>query len=383
MQPKRVDLTFGTAEGRWARFGPYYAMFPVPFAEQVITRFSRPGETVLDPFCGRGTAPYIAMVYGRNAIGCDVNPVAWIYSKTKTDPHPDESDVINRIREVRDAVTNEETAPKNEFQKLAFCKSVLGFINVARRELDWRSNKIDRTVSAILLQYLHDKKGAGLSNQLRHSRALAPKYCVRWWRDNGHDIPPEIEPLEFLGQRVAWRYAKGIPKQRIRNTPMITLGKASVSLPTTDNPAKLVLTSPPYSNVTNYRSDNWLRLWALGVGPDLPDWEGEQKFSNADGYRRMLHESFTATQARTNDEAIWYIRSDARSRTKDTISSVMAQLLPQHRAYELSAPYIKQTQTALYGDHEPKPGEVDLLYMPPNRRRRGFAMRFSRVAMPA
>ena len=83
--PDMPDLTrFGTAEGRWARLGPYYAMFPVEFAREVIHNLSQCGETVLDPFCGRGTAPYVAMISGRGAVGCDVNPVAWLYAAVKT-----------------------------------------------------------------------------------------------------------------------------------------------------------------------------------------------------------------------------------------------------------------------------------------------------------
>ena len=379
MRHTRVDLSFSTAEGRWARFGPYYAMFPIPFAEQVITRLTKTGDTVVDPFCGRGTAPYIAMVYGRNGVGCDVNPVAWIYSKTKTDPYPDPSKVNLRIREVLESVASEDSHAKNEFQELAFCRTVLGFINAARRELAWRNNKLDRTVSAVLLQYLHDKWGAGLSNQLRHSRSLAPQYCVRWWRSNGFDAPPEIEPYEFLAKRVAWRYAKGIPKTHRVDRPEIALGRSADSLPTADIPAKLVLTSPPYSNVTNYRSDNWLRLWALGEGPELPDWKSEQKFVNPDKYLHFLRDSLSSTKIRTDSSTIWYIRSDIRDRTKLAITSVLNELLPEHRLYEQSAPYKKNTQTALYGDTDPKPGETDLLYMPPRRRRGGFTGNFKRV----
>ena len=95
------DLTgFRTAEARWARLGPYYAMFPVEFARETIEALSRPGDTVLDPFCGRGTAPYVAMISGRGAVGCDINPVAWLYAAVKTDPHPSLSDVQRRIGEV-------------------------------------------------------------------------------------------------------------------------------------------------------------------------------------------------------------------------------------------------------------------------------------------
>ena len=379
MKKKHVDLSFSTAEGRWARFGPYYAMFPIPFAERVISVMTEKGDTVIDPFCGRGTAPYIAMVYGRKAIGCDINPVAWLYSKTKTDPHPDPEAVKNRILQVRDAATGDDRKPGNRFQEMAFCGPALGFIRAARRELNWRECRLDRTVAAMLLQHLHDKRGSGLSNQLRHSRALAPDYSIRWWRGNGHAKPPEIEPADFLTKRVTWRYAKGTPQRPAARVPAIGLGEAATALPDADAPARLVMTSPPYSNVTNYRSDNWLRLWALGEGPELPDWNKEQKFTDRKKYRKMLDDSLASTLARTNSSTIWYIRSDARPRTRDEVVEAMAALLPDYRPYEQAAPYNGRTQTALYGDSAPKPGEVDLLYMPPRSRRKDFTLEFKRA----
>ena len=376
MQSKPVDLSFNTAEGRWARLGPYYAMFPIPFAEQVITLCTQKGNTVIDPFCGRGTAPYIAMIYGRKAVACDINPVAWLYSKTKTDPYPEPEIVKDRIHQIREAITEDDCNPDNDFQEMAFCRRVLGFINAARRTLQWRKSRLDRTVATMMLQHLHDKRGHGLSNQLRHSRALSPAYSIRWWRANGHNRPPEIEPEEFLARRVTWRYAKGTPKNPDAEAPAIALGEAATDLPHTDVPATLVMTSPPYSNVTNYRADNWLRLWALGEGPTLPDWNQDQKFTNPETYQQMLKESLVSTHALTDSSTIWYIRSDIRPRTKDAITAVMSELLPDYRAYVQAAPYRRRTQTALYGDFEQKPGEVDLLYMPPRLRRRGFTLGF-------
>lgn len=371
-----VDLSHNTAAGRWARLGPYYAMFPISFAEQVVMFCSRPNDVVVDPFCGRGTTPFVAMVNNRRAVGCDINPVAWLYSKTKIDPYPKSETVQNRIREIRETSTPEDGIPVNEFQELAFCKSALSFINSAKRQLDWKHCQLDRTVAAILVHYLHDKKGRGLSNQLRHSRALSPDYCIRWWRTNGHATPPEVDPEEFLIKRTKWRYAMGIPKSHQKDAPKITLGKAATSLPCIRDDAMLIATSPPYIDITNYRVDNWLRLWALKEGPDLPDWDREQRFTNADSYSRMLHESLLSTQGLAHPEATWYIRSDSRPKTRDIIIKIMAELLPKHRAYCLPAPYKKSTQTALYGDPNPKPGETDLLYVPRRRRRRGFTLKF-------
>ena len=356
-------LGFNRVEGRWSRFGSYYAMFPITFAESVIVRRTRKGDTVIDPFCGRGTGPFVAMGMGRRAVGCDINPVAWLYSQTKIDPHPDSCEVVERITQVSQSVQSGDDEPEHEFQKLAFCRGVLGFIRAAQRILEWRENRLDRTVMAFLVHHLHDKRGSGLSNQLRHSRAMSPRYSINWWKRKGYDTAPEIDPQDFLISRVRWRYAKGVAEpQSGMDRPMIALGDGAESLPDGAPDANLVLTSPPYSGVTNYRSDNWLRLWAIGEGPSLPDWNPEQKFQEIESYVDMLTSVFSATAERALPDATWHVRSDARPQTKNAIESVLKELLPHHKRLRRKAPYRGKTQTALYGDHESKPGEVDLIY---------------------
>ena len=365
---------FSTAESRWARLGPYYAMFPIEFARQVVEAFSKPGDTVFDPFCGRGTAPYVAMISGRGAAGCDINPVAWLYTAAKTSPHPSFADVAQRIDEIASAVRTRDSRPADEFQALAFGPRALGFINVARRELRWRDSVLDRTVAALLLHYLHAKLGQGLSNQLRPTKAMCPDYSVRWWRKRGFTDPPDIDAASFLRERAAWRYAKGIPGYA--GNACVTLGDASEALPDMPVPADLILTSPPYVGVTNYRADNWLRLWALGEGPPRPDWSNSQKFCNSEKYEAMLVGVLRAARSRSCKDAVWCLRVDARERTCAVVRRIMAGLLPDHRRYERTSPSPHRTQTALYGDHRTKPGDIDLVYLPPARRKPAFLRGF-------
>lgn len=47
---------------------------------------SKPGDTVLDPFCGSGTVLLEAILARRNAFGLDVNPLARLISSVKTTP---------------------------------------------------------------------------------------------------------------------------------------------------------------------------------------------------------------------------------------------------------------------------------------------------------
>lgn len=372
---------FRTAESRWARLGPYYAMFPVEFARQVVAAFSEPGDRVLDPFCGRGTAPYVAMVSGRGAAGCDVNPVAWLYAAVKTDPHPSLIEVLGRIEEVARAVQRKDCRPRDEFQTLAFGRRALGFINAARRELQWRTSGLDRTVSALLVHYLHAKLGQGLSNQLRPTRAMCPDYSVRWWRKRGLTTPPDVDPAAFLGARAAWRYAKGVP--RYAGCASVALGDAAHMLPHMPASAGLVLTSPPYIGVTNYRADNWLRLWALAEGPARPNWSIDQKFCSAQRYESMLDTVLRVAHSRSREDAVWCLRVDARERTLNVVRRVMTRLLPDYRTYERPSPSPRRTQTRLYGDDRKKPGDVDLVYLHRSRREPTFLRSFRLVRVLA
>ena len=68
----------------------------------------------------------------------------------------------------------------------------------------------------------------------------------------------------------------------------MALGDATETLPEMPATADLVFTSPPYVDVTNYRVDNWLRLWALGEGRSLPDWSSAQKYASPTRYETML-----------------------------------------------------------------------------------------------
>jgi site-specific DNA-methyltransferase (cytosine-N4-specific) len=50
----------------------HFATFPEALVKPCILAGSRPGDTVLDPFSGSGTALYVAKELGRRAIGIEL-----------------------------------------------------------------------------------------------------------------------------------------------------------------------------------------------------------------------------------------------------------------------------------------------------------------------
>jgi DNA modification methylase len=66
----------------------------IPFFFLANTCFSKPGDTILDPFSGSGTVLLESILSGRQALGSDANPFARLLSKVKTTPIP--SPVLKR-----------------------------------------------------------------------------------------------------------------------------------------------------------------------------------------------------------------------------------------------------------------------------------------------
>ena len=75
---RKILKGYDTAEARWARFGPYYAMFPLEFAFEVVGKYSKPGDYIIDPFAGRAQYFCWESVSGRNSLGIEINPVGLV-----------------------------------------------------------------------------------------------------------------------------------------------------------------------------------------------------------------------------------------------------------------------------------------------------------------
>ena len=60
--------------------------FPERLAEQVVARFSAPGEVILDPFAGSGTVAAVAVRMGRRAIAVELLPARADEIRRRTGP---------------------------------------------------------------------------------------------------------------------------------------------------------------------------------------------------------------------------------------------------------------------------------------------------------
>jgi len=251
---------------------PYFAMFPEAFVRRNVLAWSARGDVVLDPFSGRGTTVFESLVNGRKAIGCDTNPVAACLSKAKADP-PTLKEVLERIsalqkKSARFSSKADETA--DEFFTVCFHEETLQQVLFLKKKLDWRESRVDCFIAALALGCVHGESHrteACFSNRMPRTISTKPAYSVRWWQKNAC-LPPKRDIFSILARAADYRYQSPLPATKGR----VVQGdarKASRMFRAYKEKVKLVITSPPYLDITDYHEDQWLRLWFLG-GPMRP-----------------------------------------------------------------------------------------------------------------
>lgn len=273
---------------------PYFAMFPETFVETWIGRLTRRGEVVLDPFCGRGTTPFQALLMDRKAVAGDINPVAYCVTRAKTNA-PTARALRRRFTELEGGFAHSSWEPQRRQMKTffhaAYSPGTLRQLLYLRDTLRWADRDTDCMIAALTLGSLHgetEKSRFYLSNQMPRTISTKPAYSVRYWRERNLQ-PPDRDVFELLRNRLAFRYESDVPSGRgivhlsdMRHLPRLIRGL--------DETIRCVITSPPYLDVTDFEEDQWLRLWFLG-GPGFPTYgmvSQDDRHENAAAYWGLI-----------------------------------------------------------------------------------------------
>jgi hypothetical protein len=269
-------------------------MFPESFANEWIEKLSKPGDIVLDPFAGRGTTPFQALLCGRDAIGNDINPVAFCLTRAKTRA-PSETAVKQRITSLENRFASKEWVGSARslppFFTYAFAPETLKQLLYLRHTLSWRRSDVDCMTAGLVLGCLHgesSKSPSYLSNQMPRTISTKPEYSVRFWLARGHRAP-ERDVFALLRKYLAFRY-QSVPPTKKGLTFESDFRNLANNLKGTNRIPNLVVTSPPYLDTTNFEEDQWLRLWFLGnpPGPTYRKISRDDRHDNPDSYWRLI-----------------------------------------------------------------------------------------------
>jgi DNA methylase len=248
----------------------YFAMFPPQVPAVFIQWLSNAGDTVYDPFSGRGTVALEAARTGRIAFAADANPLAvalsqakvWIPTSLATLAALDRLETRYRRPSVRGVPSD---------IAMLYSRRTLEKVVYLRDELrgDDAETRLLRAMTLGLLHGNHSRSGAtrGFSVSMPNTFAMAPNY-VRAYIDRENLVAPDVDVFGLLRSRLS---RLSLPASEVRAGEAWLSDAAAPSGSTSSLSADLVFTSPPYLEVIKYAKYNWVRLWFMREDPRSVD----------------------------------------------------------------------------------------------------------------
>lgn len=251
---------------------------PPRIAHYLIMKYSDPGDTVYDPFSGKGTVPLQSCMDGRCGIGNDVSTEAFVVTRALTNPPrlPYFLSYAAKMRSEAERISDNQidddlgNTDLRTFYERDTLKQILRLRKTFLEKPRW--GKCDFFLTAIALGLLHGSSKLHFSIPCSHTYSMSPRY-VRKYVSRYNDEHPNSSRFSYVRKDI-WesiikraRSKLGVPLPtdffpgRSLN---LDAEKATLKLLREERKVDLILTSPPYFDAQTYAWDNWLRLWFLG-----------------------------------------------------------------------------------------------------------------------
>jgi DNA modification methylase len=250
----------------------YRACFKPQLPRFFISRLTRPGDRVYDPFMGRGTTLLEAALMGRIPLGCDVNPLSALLIRPRLAP-PTLEHIERRLAEI----DFQDAGEMPEDLLVFYHPETLRQISALRKYLleKERRKRIDPVDDWIRL--------VGLNRLTGHSKGFFSVYTMppnqavsvksqRKINERRRQTPPirNVSAIILKKSRQLLADCQSLERQRldqVRREAALLTGSAARTPELAAGTVDLVVTSPPFLNVVDYAGDNWLRCWFVGVDP--------------------------------------------------------------------------------------------------------------------
>ena len=243
----------------------YRACFKPQLPRFFIDRLSAPGEAVYDPFMGRGTTPIEAALAGRRPVGNDVNPLSLLLTRPRLKP-PTLAAVAARLEEIDWGRGESEREDLLVFYHPATLRqlSALRRYLLERAPLGSQPDATDDWIRMVALNRL-----TGHSPGFFSVYTLPPNQAIsieaqRKINEKRGQTPPPRDVARLILKKSRALLAGGKPP---RAEALFGVGDATATPFIASGSVALVVTSPPFLDVVQYESDNWLRSWFAGVDP--------------------------------------------------------------------------------------------------------------------
>ena len=261
---------------------PFRASFRPALPQFFIEGLTRVGDTVHDPFMGRGTVPLAAALSGRIASGSDINPLSamLLRPRLRQVTLPAIAEVLHRIDWTAGCITRPELLAYFHPETLRELEALRSWLSEHAPQ-----HALEPAVEADWIRMAALTRLTGHSPGYMSVRTLPPNQTTT--------LASQIRMNERTGQTPARRHVRPIILAKARallkqgsldqDAPMqLGIGPAWQTPWVRTASVDLVMCSPPFADVVDYGREAWMRAWFAGIDADaiafshhakLTDWQ--------------------------------------------------------------------------------------------------------------
>jgi hypothetical protein len=244
----------------------YRACFKAQLPRFFIELLTIPADTVYDPFSGRGTTIIEAALLERNIISNDINPLSKIFTYPRLNI-PDLVKLENRLNEIQIDHSLSAKIDLSMFYHPQTETEILSFRNYLnkKRKID-AEDSLDWWIRMVATNRL-----TGHSSGFFSVYTLPPNQAVSQNSQKKINLKRNQKPDYRALKALILRKSKSLLRNLTVNQRENLKRSAPLSRFLTNNAratqeieresVQLTVTSPPFLDVVQYASDNWLRCW--------------------------------------------------------------------------------------------------------------------------
>jgi hypothetical protein len=257
----------------------YRACFKPALPRFFISRFTKPGDLVYDPFMGRGTTLLEGALMGRRVAGCDISPLGAVLVGPRLAP-PALEEIEARLAAIPLEWTGEVWGELEVFYHADTLRELTALRHYflereARGELD----AVDRWLRMVSVNRL-----TGHSKGFFSVYTLPPNQAVtidsqKRINRNRQQVPDYRDVRAVVRKKSKQLLGEPLPGEAAlnasgRKAPVLLTRSSDDTPELKDGSVDLVVTSPPFLDVVQYTTDNWLRCWFCGIdSKSVPVWQ--------------------------------------------------------------------------------------------------------------
>lgn len=256
--PPDWKLPATEADCRLHQLAPYIGKLKPVIARELLQRFTKPGDLVLDCFSGSGTVPLEAVLLGRNVLAFDSNPYAVTLTRGKLEAP---SSLERATHALEQRLAGAQKRPRYEVGAIPDWVQKFFHPDTLQNVLRFADECIeqdDQFLLGCLLGILHHQRPGFLSYPSSH--------LVPYLRDRKFPRSEYSEMYEEreLSPRLHAKVRRLLKEPRVRSAKVQAwTAQADIAELKLDREIDAIVTSPPYMNALDYVRDNRLRMWFL------------------------------------------------------------------------------------------------------------------------